>query len=419
MKTISLMTWMAFLMLTQLLSGCTQSKKAEQAKEEATYTCPMHSQIIEDHPGDCPICGMALVKQSGQASEDAGVSLNTVLEPVEASVIASIGVIQPKQKESALEIKGEGYLDFDTRTFNNIAARFSGRIEKLYVKYAFQQIHKGQRLFDVYSPEMVTGQQDLLFVLKNSPEETTLIHAAKQKLLLLGMTAAQVKQLLSTGKVFYSLPVYSPYEGHVHDMAHSQKPGPDNLKPASSMEYNSPLMVREGMYIEKGQNIFNVVNPHHLWAVIKIDPSKVASLKRNQKVEITLADLPGKTITGKVDFIEPVLQSGDKRTSIRVYLNNMDHQLKVNSVVHAVIGAGSISGLWVPGSAVLDLGQRKIVWLKRGSRFEARPVRTGMQSGDQVNVLEGITAADSLALNAHYLMDSEGFIKTKNDEKYN
>jgi Cu(I)/Ag(I) efflux system membrane fusion protein len=237
-------------------------------------------------------------------------------------------------------ISGEGYLDFDTRTFNNIAARFSGRIEKLYIKYAFQKIRAGQRIFDMYSPELITAQQDLIFLSNNSPSETELINAARQKLLLLGMTNVQINQVVKTGKAFYSLPVYSPYDGHVHDMPHTQMAGASDTKAAADFASNVPLSVKEGMFVEKGQTLFNVVNPHKLWAIIKIDISAIAGLKLNQPVKITLSDIAGKVIAGKVNFIEPTLQDGDKTTSIRVYVDNMDHKLKVNSLVKAAIQTG-------------------------------------------------------------------------------
>src|SRR5437868_8830640 len=107
-----------------LHSACSNPKPAPdivQTKSEVKYTCPMHPQILEDHSGSCPICGMTLVKKSGQASEGAGISLNTVLEPVNGSVVSSVKAIVPQQKDVATTISADGYLDFDTRTFNNIA----------------------------------------------------------------------------------------------------------------------------------------------------------------------------------------------------------------------------------------------------------------------------------------------------------
>jgi Cu(I)/Ag(I) efflux system membrane fusion protein len=401
------------------LSACSNPKPAPvtvQAKSEVKYTCPMHPQILEDHPGSCPICGMTLVKKSGQASEGAGISLNTVLQPVNSSVVSTINAIVPEQKEIETHISADGYLDFDTRTFNNIASRFSGRIEKLYIKYAFQEIHAGQRIFDIYSPDMVTAQQDLLYISKNSPQETGLINAARQKLLLQGMTNEQVNQVAKNGKPFYSLPVYSPYDGHVHDMPHSQMGGAADEKAATDFSNNLPLAIKEGMYVEKGQTLFNVVNPHRLWAIIKINRSDIAALKLNQLVKISLPDVPGKLLAGKVNFIEPVLQSGDKTTSIRVYLDNMDHELKVNSLVKASIQTGQTKGLWIPRSALVDLGRTQIVWLKKGAAYQAHQVSTGLANSNEIQITKGLSVTDSLASNAQYLTDSESFIKTQSHE---
>jgi Cu(I)/Ag(I) efflux system membrane fusion protein len=417
MKNISpLAVWLLGILL---LPACLDKKKepaTAQVQTAVKYTCPMHSQILEDHPGSCPICGMTLVKKSGQASEATDISLTSVLQPVNGTVISSVNTIVPVQKKVKTNIRADGYLDFDTRTFNNIASRFSGRIEKLYIKYAFQEIHKGQRIFDIYSPDMVTAQQDLIFLTKNSPTETSLINAAKQKLLLLGMTETQVNEVITTGKSFYSLPVYSPYDGHVHDAPHSQMGGVGDTKTSSNFADNLPLTIKEGMYVEKGQNLFNVVDPHMLWAIIKISPADVSMLKLNQPVKITFADIPGKTLNGKVNFIEPVFQQGDKTTTIRVYLDNMDHDLKVNSLVKAEIATGNRNELWIPRSALIDLGQTQVVWLKDRGVFKARQVSTGNINGNDIAIKKGLSVTDTLAANAQYLTDSESFIKTKGNE---
>lgn len=402
-----------------LVAACSNSKQAPvqaQSKNAVQYTCPMHPQISEDHPGNCPICGMTLVKKSGQASEASGISLSTVLEPVNSAVISSVAFTLPQEKEVDTWISAEGYLDFDTRTFNNIASRFSGRIEKMYIRFAFQKIYPGQRIFDIYSPDMVTAQQDLIYITKNSSGEIELLRAAKQKLLLLGMTPGQIAQVVKTGKAFYNLPVYSIYEGHVHDAAHSQMAGGSDQKPDFSR--NTPLAIKEGMYVEKGQTLFNVVDPHRLWAIIKIDRNSLASLRLNEPVKITLPDLPGKTLYGKVDFIEPTLQQGDKTVSARVYLDNMEHQLKVNSLIDASIKTGKSMGLWIPRSALQYLGQTKVVWLKKGSSYHIRSVNIGIFNGSEVQIKKGLGITDTLAVDAGYLTDSESFIKTQGHENY-
>ncbi|MDF2431147.1 MAG: rane fusion protein copper/silver efflux system [Mucilaginibacter sp.] len=339
------------------------------------------------------------------------VNLHMVLQPVNSSVIAAVNAVTPQVKEVITTIPAEGYLDFDTRTYNNIAARFSGRIEKLYIKSAFQDIHRGERVFDIYSPDMVTAQQDLLFLLKNSPQESVLIDAAKQKLLLLGVTSAQISQVIRHRTPFYSLPVYSPYEGHVHDVAHSQMSGNAGVKPQPDFSSDIPLSVKEGMYVEKGQTIFYVVNPHHLWAILKVDPAYVAKLKLNEPVTLSLPDMPTISIKGEVNFIEPFLSDGDKRTSVRVYIDNMEHNLKVNSLIKATIASGRVNGLWIPRTALLYLGRTQIVWLKKGGFYQAHQVNTGAITGNEVQITRGLTVADSIAGNAQYLADSENFIK--------
>ena len=419
MKSIKVIPGILLLSIL-LFAACSQPKPAKETSGEnkvSLYTCPMHHQILEEHPGSCPICGMTLIKKTGQASELTKISLNTVLKPVNSSVISTLAAISPEEKEVATQIKGQGYLDFDSRTFNNISARFSGRIEKLYIKSAFEEIHKGQCIYDIYSPDMVSAQQDLIYLTKNSPQETSLIEAAKQKLLLLGMTTQQIIQVIKTRQSFYSLPVYSPYSGHVHDAAHSLMAGPAYPKAATGMTNNLPLAIKEGMYVQQGQVLFNVANAHSLWALIKVENASVGSLKLNQPVDITFPDIQGKTISGKVNFIESTLEDGDKNTTIRVYVDNMNHALKVNSIINAIIQTGKTKGLWLPRKALYNLGQTNVVWLKQGNSYSAHKVITGTIIGNDILIKSGLMATDSVASNVQYLTDSESFIKTAGNEQ--
>lgn len=405
------------LLIALVFVACKERPKqvaAQQEQAQVTYTCPMHPQVHEDHPGNCPICGMTLVKKAESPSEEAGVSLQTVLQPVNGTVISDVKAVKPVEQTIKDTVAASGYLAFDTRTYNNIAARFSGRIEKLYIKYAFEEVHKGQRIMDIYSPDMVTAQQDLLFLLKSSPAEAALIDAAKQKLMLLGMTSIQMNQLVQAGKAFYSLPVYSPYDGHVHDVAHSQMAG-SATDQVTDYAQNMPLAVKEGMYVQQGQTLFNVVDPHSLWAVLKIKQSDAAKIRLNQTVTLQISDQQ-MTMEGKVNFIEPLQQNGDHATSIRVYLNNHQHGMKVGSLVQAEIASGAKTGLWLPRMAVISLGQASMVWLKDGAIYRARAVKTGAGNGNQLQIISGLTAQDSVAQNAQYLSDSDSFIKTESHE---
>ena len=415
MKSIKTSSSLLFIVLL-LIAGCKQKPNVTAQGNAVKYTCPMHHQIVEDQPGFCPICGMALVKKYGQASESAGIDISTVLQPVNSTVISSISTLVPQQKDVAVNINADGFIDYDARAFNNIAARFSGRIEKLYIRYSFEEIYKGERIFDIYSPDIVNAQQDLIYLEEHSPQETELIRSAEQKLLLLGLSQAQLNQVKKSHKAFYRLPVFSPYNGHVHDKAHDQNVVMDEPNADGAYTSNTPLSAKEGMYVAQGETIFNVVNAHRLWALIKVKNTDIANLKLHQAVTMALPDIPGKVLNGTVDFIEPFFPNGDKTTSIRVYLDNMDHELKVNSLVKAVINTGTKSGLWIPRRAMTDLGQNKIVWLKHGGLFKVQQIESSVVKGDSALITKGLSAQDTIAANAQYLTDSESFIKTKGNE---
>jgi Cu(I)/Ag(I) efflux system membrane fusion protein len=403
-----------------LLSSCgDKSANTAAAKQVDTvaYTCSMHPQVIEYQPGNCPICNMRLIKKAGQNGAKIAIGLNDVLKPVSSNVISSVSVITSVEKEITGSISATGYIDFDATAFNNISARFSGRIERLYVKSALQEIEKGQLLMEVYSADMVSAQQDLIYLNKNSANETELINSAKQKLLLLGISEPQIERIIKSGKALYKLPIYSPYSGHIHDVQHTQMDGAKNDNQNRGYETELPLLIKEGMYIEKGKTLFNVTNPHKLWAILKVDKNSATSVHLNQPVKITLQDNPEKIILGKVNFIEPVYRPDDKNLTVRVYLNHADHSIKVNSTINASISSGKIRGLWLPKQAVINLGKHSLVYLKNGTIFQTHEVFTGISSGNEIQIKRGITKSDSLAANAQYLTDSESFIKINSHEK--
>ena len=148
----------------------------------------MHPEIIRDHPGNCPICGMELVKKVDNAVAISDIQLDDLLQPTDRFVVSSIPVTILKTSDETIQIDALGTVAYDTRLVNTISARVSGRIEKLYVKYRYQHIMKGQKIMDIYSPELLTAEQELIFLLKNDPSNISLINAAKQKLLLLGVS---------------------------------------------------------------------------------------------------------------------------------------------------------------------------------------------------------------------------------------
>ncbi|MEX6686975.1 efflux RND transporter periplasmic adaptor subunit [Danxiaibacter flavus] len=401
--------------LMVLLAACNgrqhnhAEEKSVQAQEEI-YTCPMHPQIIEHKPGKCPICGMDLVKKEFTSHEKVDVDLATLLKPTNSYVLSSIAstTIQKDQKE--LTIKALGSIDYDTRMVNVISSRVSGRIEKLYVKYRFQHVHKGDRVMDIYSPELVTAQQNLLFILNYDPENNNLIQAAKEKLLLLGMSAQQLQQLINTKKVIMSITVYSGYTGHIHEAGMMNESGTAAERMDLS-KITEELAIKEGMYVEKGKAIFKIYNTDNSWAVLNVYAAEAPLVKTGMRVTVTPETDPSKSFDGTIGFIEPFFRKEDKTVTARVYFNNASLQIPIGSQVAASINVRSNEMDWLPKDAVLSLGLNKVVFLKEDGLFKVHPVQTGIGIKDFIQITGGLNATDSVAANAQYLMDSESFVK--------
>ena len=375
------------------------------------YTCPMHPQVQSDTAGTCPTCGMQLEKVKSP-NEPKAVSLNTLLKPSNQQVIANVPMVHMMAREEDIEMESYGFITYDTRQTGVISSNFSGRIEKLYVKYRYQKISKGQRIMDIYSPELLTAQENLLFLLKNDPENMVLINASKQKLYLLGMGNLQVSNVIKTGKPSYKVSVFSNYSGHIHE---SNSAGMGNNQPEAMQQVavtTEELSVKEGMYIQKGQNIFAVYNPNRAWALLNIFTGQAAMVKVGNKVRITPETNPADDFRASISYIEPVYRAGSKTVTARVYFDNSTYRIPIGSQVKATIFAGDRSANWLPEEAVLSLGLEKVVFVRTGEAFVARKIETGITNKHLVQVLAGLEKTEAVAANAQYLVDSESFIKT-------
>ena len=380
-------------------------------KEKKVYSCPMHPEIIRDKPGQCSICGMDLVERLEPATSTGKLELGAVIKPVNETVLSSLKTIKPEKKELGQVIDAMGYITYNPQNTKSISVRYSGRIEKLYIKYNYQPVRKGQKIMEIYSPDLITAQQNYLFVLTNDSSAIELVYAAKQKLRLLGMNESQLTVLTQTHKVEHTMSVYSPYEGHIHEM--------NNLSEVSmpTMEMNDaspqePFSVREGMYVQKGQTVFDVINTSNPWAILKIYPEYIKEVKLNQPVEISVESTPHLHYKDKVDYIEPAFEKDSKYMHIRVYMENSDHHaLKIGSLIKAKINTGIHKGLWIPKQATLDLGNGICtVFVKKDEAFQVIKIKTGIRMDNIIQVTEGITETDEIAADAQYLIDSEGFV---------
>ncbi len=410
----------AFLSFFLVATGCNNSKEKEDHTQHATetvqeiYTCPMHPEIIRDKPGNCPICGMQLVKKETGGEKIIGVSLETMLKPTNEFVISSIPVVTIRREEVQLEIEALGKVNYDPRHVGSISSRVSGRIEKLYVRFRYQKISKGQRILDIYSPELMTAQQNLLFLLKNDAANTSFIQAAKEKLLLLGLSSQQLQQVIQSGKPSLTIAVFSNYSGHIHEAAKETNMNNNQSGMRDIALITEELSLKEGMYLQKGQSVFSVYNPDRAWVILNIYGEHQGLVKTGNAVRVIPETAPDRDFRASIDFIEPFYQKESKTLTARVYFNNSSLKIPIGSQVRANIFGNSREAYWLPAEAVVSLGMDKVIFKKTDGGFKAHKVSIGITNKNKIQILSGINETDSVAVNGQYLMDSESFIKIKN-----
>lgn len=384
-------------------------EKKEEVNSEKKYTCPMHPDVIQDKPGICPKCEMDLVEMKSESSAYSETDLDVLLKPTNRYVISQVKTVTMKLKTVPITIQITGKVNYDTREISTISSKVAGRIEKLYVKYLYQPVSKGQKLMDIYSKELLTDQENFIYLLKNDPDNSSLIKTTEDRLMLQGLTPDQVKKIKAEKKAIDYIGVYSSYSGHLHDLLGKESPEMSSMNQQPQKE----LLIKEGMYVQKGQAVFNVYNTNKLWVMLNVYSENQSSIAKGQKVNLFV---DGKELSGnfKIDFIEPVINANQNAVTARVYLSNLNGDIKVGSNVKGTINAGEKTGYFIPATSVVNLGTNHVVFLKENNLFRAHKVIVGTALNDIIEIVSGIQESDLIAENAQLLMDSESFIKTEN-----
>ncbi len=296
------------------------------AAAEIEYYCPMHPNIIRPEPGKCPICGMPLSKRdkTSQAELPEGVLARQQLTPLKVQM-GRIGTTPVEYRMLSREIRTVGIVAYDETRRRNMAARTKGRIDKLMVNYVGQHVNEGDALIWIYSPELITAQQELILAQRRigagqdsgpagTPAAEALIDATKQKLLLWGVTQEQIDDILRRGTVDTHLIVHAPISGFV-------------------TEKN----VLEGHYVDEGTDLYTIADLSNVWMEAKIFEDESGGIEVGTAVEVTSTAYPNEVFAGKITFIAYAVDPATRTVSARVEIGNPDLKLKPGMYAHAVI----------------------------------------------------------------------------------
>ncbi len=366
------------------------SMKMDQRKIDH-WVDPMHPAYTSPKPGKAPDCGMDLVPVYADAKPTTtGVDgyANVKLAAGRQQLIGvQTGMTELRTMGPSVRTVGRVAID-ETRLYK-ISTKFDGYIEKLYVNVTGQEIRKGQPLFSVYSPDLLATQQDYLLAMRAATQAPSLLAAARQRLLLWDVTASEIRQLERTGVARKSVTVYSPASGFVMNK-----------------------IAVAGARVTAGEPLFEIANLNRVWVEADVYESELQFIHLGATATTTLSYVPGRTWTGRVTFIAPIVDPLTRTVKVRSEFDNADGALKPDMFGDVVIQQPARQVVVVPESAVLQTGARSVVFLvKSDGTFEPREVTVGTKSEQFYEVRSGLKAGEKVVTQANFLIDSESRLK--------
>lgn len=365
-----------------------ETSHVHSTTESDLWTCAMHPQIQQDHPGNCPICGMELIPLSNEME---GEVMAGELQMNEASMrIADIQTTEVRSIAPMKELFLTGKIKADESRISELTARFPGRIEHLYINYTGQRVSKGQKLATVYSPELITAQKELFEAIKLKELSPQMYAAARSKLRLWNLTDSQIDELEQSTEPKVNFDIFSPLSGTV-TMRHSSL----------------------GDYVREGTPMFEIIDLRRVWVMFDGYESDLGWIKVGDQIAITVQSIPGKPFSSKVTFIDPVIDPTTRVAYIRAELSNPGQVLKPDMFVRGRISSmlpGKKEALVVPKSAVLWTGKRAVVYTKSPNRVQPTFAYKEITLGEAVSgyyvVVDGLEAGEEVVTNGAFKIDA-------------
>ena len=390
------------LMLALFFSACKPKTEPLTAKTQnkAYYTCSMHPQVHEDKPGNCPICGMKLIRVELTGNADNSAMQKIVLTATQLQ-LAGIQTDIVKNENTGNEQLLTGTVSTDENASQELSARIPGRVQRLYVRTVGEKISVGQPIYSIYSEDLLEAEKEYLLakqqqkILHNPDVDyDQLINAAENKLILWGLSSAQVKNLAASGKTSATTTILSKISGKVSDIA-----------------------IHEGDYVTEGMPILKTQGLNSLWVEAQVYANEAINYKENTPVNVSFPDLGSLVVKGRVTFANPELSDNSKVDLVRINIANPGELIKPGMLANIAISSGKNQSLAVPVSSVLTDGSGSKVWVKTtDGGFLPKRIKTGTGNQSFIQVIEGLNPGDVVVTHGAYLLNSEALFKNGDDK---
>ncbi|MDH5365445.1 MAG: efflux RND transporter periplasmic adaptor subunit [Cyclobacteriaceae bacterium] len=351
------------------------------------WTCSMHPQIRQPDKGKCPICGMDLIPVGTDNKEE---NTSEIKMSESAMKLANIQTTIIKKRKPVKEIRLNGKVQVDERSISSQTSHITGRIEQLLVSYTGEYINKGQILAYVYSPELVTTQEELFEAYDVRQSQPELYAAAREKLKNWKLTERQIDKIIAGGKPTENFPILSDLSGVV-----------------------LTKRVNLGDHIMQGESLFEVANLSKVWVLFDVYESDMSWVKKGDNIQFSFQSFPGEIMDGSISFIDPVINPKTRVTQARVSIYNPEQRLKPEMFAQGTLKSeikNSSNVIIVPKSAVMWTGERSIVYIKNSSStsasFNMQEVLLGPSLGDSYIIKKGLEEGDEIVVNGTFSVDA-------------